>query len=291
MHAKDGVGILQMENQTAVRRHVESVLVSKFFITVLFACLLYSQQAIGAITVWVGDLNHVSIVESNLSLVEIEKRKTMVRRLERKLLSKIHTKAELEVRFGPSKKWVIDDMDDLVRAHFGQTDAVKLLINKGAQIDGIRGQMTPLQCAVYSGHHDTVTFLLTKNADPNLTDKYGISSLAIAARKGDAKMVEALLKAGANIEHADDNGWRPLHSALRSTGISDAARLATVAVLLEHGADPNATNVGGFERDSEHDSHLGPRTTNPNVGNTPVAIAKSNGFNEIVTELIANGGI
>ena len=178
-----------------------------------------------------------------------------------------------------------------IAAHFGQTDAVKLLINKGAQIDGIRGQMTPLQCAVYSGHHDTATFLLTKNADPNLTDKYGISSLAIAARKGDAKMVEALLKAGANIEHADDNGWRPLHSALRSTGISDAARLATVAVLLEHGADPNATNVGGFERDSEHDSHLGPRTTNPNVGNTPVAIAKSNGFNEIVTELIANGGI
>ena len=61
-------------------------------------------------------------------------------------------------------------------------------------------------------------------------------------------------------------------------------------MLLKHGADPNATNPGGFERDSEHDSHVGYRRTNPNAGNTPVAIAKSNGFNEIVTELIANGG-
>ena len=68
-------------------------------------------------------------------------------------------------------------------------------------------------------------FLLAENADPNLTDEYWRSSLTIAAQKGDAKMVEALLKAGANIEHADDDGWRPLHVALRSTRISDADRL------------------------------------------------------------------
>ncbi|MEO9591727.1 hypothetical protein [Rhodopirellula bahusiensis] len=99
-----------------VRRHGEYILLPKFFITLLFACLLHSQHAVGAITVWVGDLNAVSIVESNLSPVEIEKRKTMIRRLERKLLSNIHTKAELEDRFGPSTKWVTDGTDGLVRA-------------------------------------------------------------------------------------------------------------------------------------------------------------------------------
>ncbi|TWT87009.1 ankyrin repeat domain-containing protein [Stieleria varia] len=177
-----------------------------------------------------------------------------------------------------------------IAAHFGQTDAAKLLLIKGANIDGISGQMTPLQCAIYSGHRDTATFLLTQNADPDLTDDYGMSSLTIAAQKGDAKMVEALLKAGANIEHVDNDGWRPLHSVLRATAISDADRLASVAVLLRYGADPNANNPGGFERDSEHDSHIGYRTTNPNVGNTPIAIATSNGFTEIVAELNSNGG-
>ncbi|HBE70732.1 MAG TPA: hypothetical protein DDW52_21520 [Planctomycetaceae bacterium] len=177
-----------------------------------------------------------------------------------------------------------------IAAQFGQTEAAKLLLNHGASINGMSGQITPLQCAIYSGHHDTATYLLAENADPNVTDDYGMSSLSIAAHKGDSKMVEALLNAGANIEHADNDGWRPLHSALRATAISDADRLATVKVLLEYGADPNASNLGERERDGGHDSHVGYRTTNPNVGNTPVAIARSNGFDEIVTELIANGG-
>ena len=98
------------------------------------------------------------------------------------------------------------------------------------------------------------------------------------------------LLTGAIIELSDNDGWRPLHAALRSTEISDADRLATVAVLLKNGADPNAINVGGYERDGDHDRHVGYRTTLPNVGNTPVAIAKSNGFTEIVIELTTNGG-
>ncbi|WP_345681618.1 ankyrin repeat domain-containing protein [Novipirellula caenicola] len=106
-----------------------------------------------------------------------------------------------------------------IAAHFGQTDAVELLLSNSAHIDGITGNMTPLQCAIYSGHLDTATFLLTKNADPNLTDGNEMSSLSIAAQKGDVKMVELLLKAGANIEHVDDKGWRPLHIVLRSIAI------------------------------------------------------------------------
>lgn len=177
-----------------------------------------------------------------------------------------------------------------IAAHFGQVAAAKLLLNKGAIINGINGQMRPLQCAIYSGHRNTAMFLLAENADPNLTDEYGMSSLSIAAQKGDAKMVESLLNAGAEIEHTDNQGWRPLHVALRSTGVSDADRLATVCMLLKYGADPNATNPGGIECDGEHDSHIGYRITNPNFGNTPVAIAQSNGFTEVVVELVAKGG-
>lgn len=178
-----------------------------------------------------------------------------------------------------------------IAAHFGQTEACELLLKNGAGIDGIRGEMTPLECAVYSDYPDTATFLLQRGADPDRADEYGGTPLAVAAGKGNTDMVKALLDAGADIEVADKHGWRPLHVVLRSTQISDADRLATVKMLLEYGADPNANNSRGFEGDSEHDSHLGYRKTLPNQGNTPVSIAKSNGFTDIVAELTAKGGM
>ena len=170
-----------------------------------------------------------------------------------------------------------------IAAHFGQTDAAKLLIKNGAIVDGIaNGEMTPLQCAVYSRRPETAAFLLKSNADPNIADKYGTTPLSIAACNGDVAIVKLLLDSGANIELADNRGWRPLHDALRSTRSSDSDRLATVKTLLEYGADPNANNAGGFEKDSEHDSHVGFRPeTLPKRGNTPLTIANSNEFDEI----------
>ncbi len=145
-----------------------------------------------------------------------------------------------------------------IAAHFGQTDAAKLLIENGAIIDGVvHGEMTPLQCAVFSRRSETVAFLLKSNADPNIADKYGLTPLSIAASHGDVAMVKLLLDSGANIELADNRGWRPLHAALRSAQSSNSDRLATVKTLLEYDADPNANNAGGFEEDSKHDSHLG----------------------------------
>lgn len=177
-----------------------------------------------------------------------------------------------------------------IAAHFGQTDATKLLIKNGAIIDGVvNGEMTPLQCAVYSRRPETAAFLLKSNADPNIADKYGFTPLSIAARHGDVAMVKLLLDSGANIELADNRGWRPLHVALRSTQSSNSDRLATVKTLLEYDADPNANNAGGFEEDSKHDSHLGFQKTLPNRGNTPLKIANSNEFDEIAKLLRTHG--
>ena len=178
-----------------------------------------------------------------------------------------------------------------IAAHFGQTEAAELLIKNGAKIDGPQnGELTPLQCAVYSGHPQTAAFLLKNDANPNIADQYGITPLAIAARNGDASLVQLLLDSGANIEVADNLGWRPLHVALRSTRSSHSGRLETVRTLLKYGAYPNAHNVGGFEKDSERDSHIGTRpVTLPNQGNTPLAIAKGNGFTEI-TQLLETHG-
>lgn len=178
-----------------------------------------------------------------------------------------------------------------IAAHFGQTQAIELLLTNRALIDGVDGEMSPLHCAVYSGHRDAAAALLNNGANPDRADKYGTTPLASAAAMGYAQTVKLLLDAGADVEHADNLGWRPLHVALRSTRPTDADRLAIVTTLLEYGADPNANNVGGYEKDGEHDSHVGFRpATLPNQGNKPVAIAKSNGFTEIGDLLKTHGG-
>jgi len=177
-----------------------------------------------------------------------------------------------------------------IASHFGRTDAAKLLLKNGADINGVPGKMTPLQCAVYSGHPETTACLLTHGADVNCAGEYGASPLAIAANRGNAVITGLLLNAGANVEQQDDRGWRPLHIVLRSTIASEPNRFATVALLLEYGADPNANNAGGCENDYKHDSHVGYRPTLPNNGNTPVSIARSNGFTEIVSQLMTHGG-
>jgi ankyrin repeat protein len=178
-----------------------------------------------------------------------------------------------------------------IAAHFGQTRAIELLLENGALIDGLDGEMSPLHCAVYGGHRKAVVLLLSSNADPDRDDYYGVTPLATAAERGDAETVTLLLTAGADFEKADLLGWRPLHVALRSTIPSESDRLATVRTLLENGADPNADNIGGFEKGLAHDSHVGYRpATLPNEGNKPVAIAESNGFTEILDLLKASGG-
>jgi len=178
-----------------------------------------------------------------------------------------------------------------IAAYFGQTEAAAFLLKNGAALDGTGNSgMTPLHCAVYHRHFETAQLFLKNHADPNATDEFGETPLAIAARNGDATTVEFLVNSGANTESACALGWHPLHIVLRSTTCTESERLATVATLLKHGADPNAKNPGGFERDSEYDSHIGYRPVElPNQGNTPLAIATSNGFKEIANLLVKHG--
>lgn len=185
---------------------------------------------------------------------------------------------------------IFDNTPLSVSAHFGRTETAAFLIQQGAHVDGIGRGMTPLQCAVHHGHHETANLLVNQGADPDLAIKNGDTPLLIAANKGHVESVRILLQAKANVESKDKYGWRPLHVVLRSTQTTEANRLAVVSMLLKFGADPTAENVGGYEKDYQHDSQLGHSVALQNNGNTPVAIASSNGFTEIVAKLKASGG-
>ncbi|WP_165780263.1 ankyrin repeat domain-containing protein [Leptospira saintgironsiae] len=129
--------------------------------------------------------------------------------------------------------------------------------------------ITPVLFALYYGKEDIVNSYLTLgiplnlfeasalgeeervrdlvNSNPSVVHSYspdGWTSLHLASHFGKLSIIEFLLENGADI-HAKSKsklsiGNTALHSAVASW------RADAVALLLEHGADPNFTQDGGF---------------------------------------------
>ena len=65
-----------------------------------------------------------------------------------------------------------------------------------------------------AGDADALTALLVDSAAPvDITDNCGRTPLLLAAGEGHADCVQALLAAGASINHATSNGSTALHAA------------------------------------------------------------------------------
>lgn len=84
-----------------------------------------------------------------------------------------------------------------------------------------------------------VRFLVSKGANPNITDKNGVTPLQLAANLGWTDGVEALVGAGASIDISNSAGETPLIAAVHR-------RDATlVRVLLKAGANPDRSDNSG----------------------------------------------
>lgn len=78
---------------------------------------------------------------------------------------------------------------------------------------------------------------LEKGADPNYIGNFsGDLPLALAARKGDIKLMEVLLKHGANVNQVSEFGAAAT-SALMEILISDQCSMEGLDMLLQYGAD------------------------------------------------------
>jgi len=126
-------------------------------------------------------------------------------------------------------------------AENGHTKIVKLLVNKGADINIVPkySKVTPLIAAVKNNHVEIVEFLLKNNANANDIDEVMQTPLIYAAAYGYPLAAEILLRSGANPDLAP-NYETPLSVA---TFYNDSD---LVKILLTAGANPNLVDKKGF---------------------------------------------
>jgi uncharacterized protein len=135
----------------------------------------------------------------------------------------------------------------LMWAIAGRHSAVtKELVQYKADVNAVSKSGSTALMFAARGDTESSRTLLNAGADPNLQiPDWGGTALIIASTMGQADIVEALLNNGADPKYRDKNSFTPLHAAVRDSDYGeDAAQkaraVATVKVLLAHGADVNA---------------------------------------------------
>lgn len=115
-------------------------------------------------------------------------------------------------------------------AFFGQPEAARLLVERGAPVDVVARRetivVTPLHSAVAAREEQTVALLLARGADPNARQEGGFTPLHGAAQHGDEPIVELLLRHGAEPSLAAEDGRTAAEFARERRHEALAQRLA-----------------------------------------------------------------
>jgi ankyrin repeat protein len=142
-------------------------------------------------------------------------------------------------------------MDIFEASKYGNIEQLeKLIKNMDINIQDQEGS-TPLYFAAdsakFTSSNETVKWLLSHGADPNIQDKKGWTILcSIVPRTSDKngttliETVKILLDNGADPNIPQEDGWTPLMWAVRYSGTESDTN--TVKLLLERGANPNLVN-------------------------------------------------
>jgi len=117
---------------------------------------------------------------------------------------------------------------------------VRLLLDKGASVDAKdNNSRTPLLWAAENGYEAIMRLLLDKGANIDAKDNNGRTPLLWADRNGHEAIMRLLLDKGANIDAKDNNGWTPLLWAFQN------GHEAIVRLLLDKGANVDAKDNDG----------------------------------------------
>jgi ankyrin repeat protein len=124
-------------------------------------------------------------------------------------------------------------------ADSGDLTLVKSIISEKGHLVNDRDDYgcTPLQIAVQKDHRDVVTYLLDSGAEVNSRNKDGYTALHFVTSK---TMAELLITRGADVNIPDNYGLIPIHNAVLE-GYRDI-----VEYLISQGADINYIENKGF---------------------------------------------
>lgn len=127
----------------------------------------------------------------------------------------------------------------VVAAHEGDAALIGFLLDHGAEIETTsrlgreRAEMTSLMFAADSGVLPAVNLLLAKGANVNARDGGGLTALfyAVGAQDRGTQIVDALVRAGADLQARTESGETPLDFASRygNTQAAEALRKALAA--------------------------------------------------------------
>jgi ankyrin repeat protein len=128
----------------------------------------------------------------------------------------------------------------ILAATYGRTEIVKLLLEKGADVNlGNEGSETPLHYAARHGHIKVMEILLENGADVSEKGTGCGMPLQWAAQTGQIKAAELLLAHGADIHQKGTDEWTALGTAVSH------GQVEMVKYLLSKGADVNARAIYG----------------------------------------------
>ncbi|HTR87303.1 MAG TPA: ankyrin repeat domain-containing protein [Reyranella sp.] len=178
----------------------------------------------------------------------------------------------------------------------GQTDAVKELLAKGANVDARgSGGVTGLIKAIALDHLEVATALLAHGAAVDERNNNEETALLHASSRGHLAIVETLLAKGADVNAKGNIGGTPLMQA------AHFGHIDIVRALLFAGAEVDAKNIDGTSalymaaRQSHVEvvrallSHGADANTRTNDSFAVLAIAAEKGHLEIVKLLLAHG--
>ena len=152
-----------------------------------------------------------------------------------------------------------------VAAFAGQREAIKALVKHGADINLLdKDRYDGVTIAAVANDEETLRVLLAQGASARLvTSRYDGTALIAAAHLGHASVVKQLISAGAPLNHVNNLHWT---AAIEAVVLGDGGprHQETLRALIAAGASLQLAD---------------------RQGNTPLQLAKSRGYREMVQML------